>query len=155
MREINLLNVAITNGVAIIGKFDDPESAKTDLENKIKSIIGDNYHKLLPTCELLNKLEQNDSQERKTTFDLAKDHLQRKYTLIFLDQGTLLKCPEAVIELISEKRPLKLILVLLLENFSVLSKEILDAVFCNYANFIIGALTPKDETILKSRMPEF
>ena len=151
MKEITLQNVDITNGVVIFGNIGNLDLV-TDIESKVKALVGENYQKIQVTSDFLTKLAENDSQERKDTFKTDVPNEQRKYSLVFVSQEDFTKAESAVSLLISEKRPLKLILVLQFESITLLSKETLDVIFGNYPNFIIGELTPQDETLLRTRL---
>lgn len=142
MKKVTLQNVDVTNGAVLVGKFDSVEKIMNDLETELKSIVSENY----------NRVES--AEEYLDLFSTRKASANETYTLIHITQELLTKHTETIINLINEKRPLKLVPVLSLQNIYSLSEELLDAIFGNFGYFIIGELTEHDEQTLKTRLPE-
>ncbi len=142
MKKIILQNVVVSNGVVLVGKFDSNENVLSDLEIELKSLVGENYNRVASAEEYLD------------LFSTRKTSANETYTLIHIAQELLTKRTETVMNLINEKRPLKIVPVLSLQNIYSLSEELLDAIFGNFGYFIIGELTEHDEQTLKTRLPE-
>ncbi len=142
MKKVIIQNVDITNGAVLVGKFDSDEKIMNDLETELKSIVSENYNTVASTEDYLTSFNTETASDYKT------------YTLIHISQELLNKHTDTIINLVNEKRSLKLVPILSLQNIYSLSEELLDAIFGNFGYFVIGDVTEQDKQILTTRLPE-
>lgn len=145
-------NVSISQFTGKYGVAPDTEAFIGKLVLDIQKEIGNTGKLVVPSFGAITNLSLEDSAYRNDVFHLSNPLEERPYTIFYLSDGALLDEMGGSIRLLSEKRKLRLIPVIHIEQVTQVPEVLRDAIFGNIGNFYLGNMSNEDLNFLQQRI---